>query len=131
MGMQRSETIPEDIRSTVRTQGLLISCSQPSPHHVFVKVMNLFRLPLNIFVVVVLSKERHPSLVLMICAAALAFASVLQVRRSPSSPTVRTPPPNHTLHPAFPQLAFSKIAPSVPAAVPLEDDFAGDDSETL
>jgi hypothetical protein len=41
--------------------------------------MNLFRLPLNIFVVVVLSKERHPSLVLMICAAALALASGLQV----------------------------------------------------
>ena len=37
--------------------------------------MNLFRLPLNIFVVVVLSKERHPSLVLMICAAAFAVAS--------------------------------------------------------
>jgi hypothetical protein len=79
MGMQRSETIPEDIRSTV-----LHSSSHITRHTSHVtrhtsQVMNLFRLPLNIFVVVVLSKERHPSLVLMICAAALALASALQV----------------------------------------------------
>jgi hypothetical protein len=96
MGMQRSETIPEDIRSTVLHVSYCssFSISQHAPS----QVMNLFRLPLNIFVVVVLSKERHPSLVLMICAAALAVASGLQVSPTPPPrprprPSALTPPP--------------------------------------
>jgi hypothetical protein len=93
--------------------------------------MNLFRLPLNIFVVVVLSKERHPSLVLMICAAALAVASGLQVSQyllllfSPLTPPSLTPLPPL-------QHVFSSMR--APPALPLaevDDDQIVDDNQSL
>ncbi len=77
--------------------------------------MNLFRLPLNIFVVVVLSKERHPSVVLMICAAALLL---LQGCRSANTSFSSSPPSPH-LHHSQPSLPFSTCFPACACAPPL------------
>ena len=76
--------------------------------------MNLFRLPLNIFVVVVLSKERHPSVVLMICAAALLL---LQGCRSANTSFSSSPPSPH-LHHSQPSLPFSTCFPACAPSLP-------------
>ena len=94
--------------------------------------MNLFRLPLNIFVVVVLSKERHPSLVLMICAAALAVASGLQV--SQSLLLFLSPIASACLHHSHPPLQHVFSTMRAPPALPLAEvdgDQNVDDNQSL